>query len=122
MYSFDRVPLALSAVSVAVAAEAIARFRRRERVRPALSRGGWYVAALAATLGAAVLLGLAVGANPLAYVPEQRRIATAYGASGRMGGRRAPGEHRRSWEWPPTVLSWHSATRRSGLLGRAGGC
>ncbi|MBK8997766.1 MAG: hypothetical protein IPM35_18745 [Myxococcales bacterium] len=80
LYSFDRVPLALSAVSVAVAAEAIARFRRRERVRPALSRGGWYVAALAATLGAAVLLGLAVGANPLAYVPEQRRIATAYGA------------------------------------------
>lgn len=80
LYSFDRVPLALSAVTVAVAAEAIARFRRREPVRPALSRGGWYAAALAATLAAAAVGALAAGANPLAYVPEQRRIASAYGA------------------------------------------
>lgn len=80
LYSFDRVPLALAAIGVAAGAEALARYRRKEPVRPALARVAWYSASLAATLGAAALLALAVGANPLAYVPEQRRIASAYGA------------------------------------------
>lgn len=80
LYSFDRVPLALSAVVVAVAAEGLARYRRGQSLGPALRRGGYYAGALAATLALVSLVALAVGANPLAYVPAQRRIASAYGA------------------------------------------
>lgn len=80
LYSFDRAPLALVAIGVATFGEAFARRIRGQSPRPALLRAGWYVAALGATLAGAALVGLALGAHPLAYLPEQRKIASAYGA------------------------------------------
>lgn len=80
LYSFDRFPLALASVAALLVSELVARARRKQSLGPAWRRAGWFALALMAWASVFGALALLLGANPLAYVPEQRRIARAYGA------------------------------------------
>lgn len=78
LVSFDRFGLgALSLLAMAVVELGLAR-ARREALGPALRRAWMTAAAVIAMLAVLSLVGWALGADPVAFVVEQRRIASGY--------------------------------------------